>query len=855
MIVKGRARSGPAQLAAYLLRADGSERATILTPGVDEDDLYRQFMTWHVAGEATNGEKTLYHAQIAPEARYNMTPEQFLRAGEILARNLGMDNHPYIVVMHDGGDNPHAHVVFQRVDLETMKLWDNGFNYVKHESASRDMALEFKHDLVPGKHTKRDRKKQAEFPRGETNQAMEQQAKRLNLSTDERKAQITALRRHSDDAQAFKNALEDAGYLLAKGDQRGFVLVDGEGEVFSLSKFVTDIKKKAYDAFMAPIDRQALPSVAEAKAIQERRREEAPVKVEKPPQEASKFLAEQPPQTAPEAAPGPENSKFLPKKEEPQIASKFIGQEEAAARQEPPSKFLQPPEPQPQPAQELQKADPEAERRARESQRAAELRSEPEKQQQQPAEERAPEQTKLRQPLPSDPWMAQVGGVENLSQAHLESARKSYDKWALKEEFSFENYVSYVQRKWKDKSPPAAEAEATKPTELRSEAEKREQQPAEERVAPEQPKRRQPLPSDPWMVQVGGVENLSPAHLESARKSYDNWDLKDEFSFENYVSYVQRKWKDKELPPPAETESQKPARAPKSRYIQTPPAPKPEDWTEREIAPEFNQTNPQPEPARPRKEWLPPELHQLREKIWQEQVFKMTEHAEANSQEYKQAEQTTKNTGASKLEDFDIQQREARQDAGKEPQSFWRAALDRIINPVDETKKAAEEQERLAALQARQAQERRDYVKKLEEDRARELAALRARHLQEQADREKQFDRELQRQLSEKKQALKTKQPPVDSTVHTPKPAEGWTDRKLTEEFKGIETTPIHKPQPREGWTERKLTDDLKNADPDAERHQREKQRAAKLRAKIEAEEREKGLNREKEEGLGEGKD
>jgi hypothetical protein len=64
-----------------------------------------------------------------------------------------------------------------------------------------------------------------------------------------------------------------------------------------------------------------------------------------------------------------------------------------------------------------------------------------------------------------------------------------------------------------------------------------------------------------------------------------------------------------------------------------------------------------------------------------------------------------------------------------------------------------------------------------------------------------------------------------------------------------------HKPQPAEGWTERKLEDEFKMVDPDAARHQREKQRAAELRAELEAEEREKQLNREKEEGLGEGKE
>ena len=49
------------------------------------EDLHKAFVQWDAIGETTRGEKTLYHAQIAPEARYMMTPEQWKRAAEILA--------------------------------------------------------------------------------------------------------------------------------------------------------------------------------------------------------------------------------------------------------------------------------------------------------------------------------------------------------------------------------------------------------------------------------------------------------------------------------------------------------------------------------------------------------------------------------------------------------------------------------------------------------------------------------------------------------------------------------------------------------------------------------------------------
>lgn len=49
---------------------------------------------------------------------------------------------------------------------------------------------------------------------------------------------------------------------------------------------------------------------------------------------------------------------------------------------------------------------------------------------------------------PGDPWMAQAGGVENLSAHQLKSAHKSYEKWPSRDRYSFSNYVHYVQKQW-----------------------------------------------------------------------------------------------------------------------------------------------------------------------------------------------------------------------------------------------------------------------------------------------------------------------------------------------------------------------------------------------------------------------
>jgi hypothetical protein len=153
------------------------------------------------------------------------------------------------------------------------------------------------------------------MPKAAVTQAEQQQAERTALTPDQRKEQVTALRAASDTPQAFKAALEEAGYVLAKGDKRGLVIVDGQGEVYSLSRQVTDLKSKDFKAFMAPLPEAALPGVTEAKAQQQETALKAPAEARKQGVEASKFLAPQAPQKteAPAQAPRDEAREALEK--------------------------------------------------------------------------------------------------------------------------------------------------------------------------------------------------------------------------------------------------------------------------------------------------------------------------------------------------------------------------------------------------------------------------------------------------------------------------------------------------------------------------------------------------------------
>lgn len=328
MIIKGGSRAGPRQLAAHLQRTDTNERMEVLELHSGLDDLAATFRDWQTLSEGTRGKKGLYHVNIDPDARYDMTPQQWARAVEVLEQELGLDGQPRAVVLHEKKGRQHIHIVWARTDLETMTMRSDSNNYLAHERASLKLEREFGHEHVPGKHAKRDRAKQPEFPRAEVSHAEHQQAERSGLSTQDRRAQLAALKSSCDSGMAFKAAVEEAGYVLARGDSKDFVLVGPEGSVYSLSR---ELKMKAAEtrAFMADVDRDTLPTASEAKAQQRDRQKDT---------ETPAFEMQRPP--VEDLAPAPEAQGEIPDAQKqdsgtpelaPAVAAALAAREQAEA--------------------------------------------------------------------------------------------------------------------------------------------------------------------------------------------------------------------------------------------------------------------------------------------------------------------------------------------------------------------------------------------------------------------------------------------------------------------------------------------------------------------------------------------
>ncbi|MBK8085692.1 MAG: hypothetical protein IPK28_18665 [Devosia sp.] len=91
-----------------------------------------------------------------------------------------------------------------------------------------------------------------------------QQAKRIGRDRTRIKAVFKDCWALSDSGSALRRALEERGYYLASGDRRGFVAVDWEGEVYSLSRWC-GVPTKVVNERLEKLT--SLPSVDEAKAL------------------------------------------------------------------------------------------------------------------------------------------------------------------------------------------------------------------------------------------------------------------------------------------------------------------------------------------------------------------------------------------------------------------------------------------------------------------------------------------------------------------------------------------------------------------------------------------------------------
>lgn len=272
MIIKGTSCAGAQRLAAHLTRTDTNERAVLKEiRGTVADDLAGALKEMEAVAAGARTEKPFYHGSINTRADEPLTDEQRIHAIDRLEEALGLTGQPRVVVVHEKEGREHCHIVWSRIDLDRMAAISDSHNYRKHEEVARSLEREFGHERVQGAHVERDGKDRPE--RTPSHREM-LQAERTGLSAADVKELMTGIWKATGNGKQFQKALEENGWVLARGDRRDFVAIDPNGGVHSLARRIDGAKVADVRQRFADINLKQLRSVAEAKQFQRGRQME-----------------------------------------------------------------------------------------------------------------------------------------------------------------------------------------------------------------------------------------------------------------------------------------------------------------------------------------------------------------------------------------------------------------------------------------------------------------------------------------------------------------------------------------------------------------------------------------------------
>lgn len=258
MILVGNQRGGASNLAHHLTK-DENERVEVhQIRGFVSDDLHSAFRESYAMSRATNCKQHLFSLSLNPPMDADVSPEEFEETVDRAEKQLGLDGQPRAIVLHTKNGRTHAHAVWSRIDTDEMRSVQMSFSKRKMQDLSRELYLEHGWQMPRGfvRHEERD-------PRNFT-LAEWQQCKRAKRDPATMKEVFQDAWAISDSRAAFANALKSHGLILARGDRRGHIAVDYNGEAFAVSRYV-GIKAKQVCARLGQPDE--LPSKDEAHRI------------------------------------------------------------------------------------------------------------------------------------------------------------------------------------------------------------------------------------------------------------------------------------------------------------------------------------------------------------------------------------------------------------------------------------------------------------------------------------------------------------------------------------------------------------------------------------------------------------
>jgi hypothetical protein len=275
-------RAGGQDLATHLLNEHDNEHIEALeVRGAIACDLHGAFAEWEAQANAlTRCRQYLCSLSINPdELQGRLTRAQYLDYIERAEEKLGLKGQPRAVIFHIKEDErgrmrEHCHVVWSRVDAKAGKAVQLSFFKEKLMTVTREFARD--HGLtLPDGYRRHEEKLLRRNRQLSGYDCIKQKA--TGVSHEQRMAAVTGAWKRSDSGKAFVNALEDLGYVLARGrNESRLVVVDIYGHTTALTRLIDDpaVKARQVREFLGPdYAPENLRSVEQAQALGKERRQ------------------------------------------------------------------------------------------------------------------------------------------------------------------------------------------------------------------------------------------------------------------------------------------------------------------------------------------------------------------------------------------------------------------------------------------------------------------------------------------------------------------------------------------------------------------------------------------------------
>ena len=260
MILKASQRSGGADLATHLMNEFDNEEVDIAeVRGTVANDLHGAFAEYEAIATGTRCKQPLYSLSINPSEPIDR--QIYHAAIGRIEKHLGLNEQPRAVVFHTKNGREHCHVIWSRINANSMTAVQLSHDHLKLQRLAFEIAREYGLKTPEGK-----AKLNITF-------AEKAQAEATGLAPAERRKTITDIFNASDTPQALKAALQEQGYILAKGDKRAFVVIDPYGEAHSLARQIEGARTKDIRARLSGLTE--LPTAEQARAqLKEQARKE-----------------------------------------------------------------------------------------------------------------------------------------------------------------------------------------------------------------------------------------------------------------------------------------------------------------------------------------------------------------------------------------------------------------------------------------------------------------------------------------------------------------------------------------------------------------------------------------------------